>query len=258
MGRSDSPPSVSTRSIFFTSRYHRVARGLLPSVVGVPPGARELSVPVSPSGLTMETSGSLRFLGNPGGHCPCSSTPAGSGRLSGPRVSCLTRPPPVSTTKAPRRLVLSGLNHTTFDLAVYASQDGSPHHHARLASGCWSSFARRDSYPQGFNERFQSSSLFLLSKAYLTQGHHTHLLCFFQGTELRDSVRFGERSPRLDPVGVSVISAPPAPLVANAEPLERSKSGGSGAKSIRMRHRFKALTLPQLNRKLHLCRKSFA
>jgi hypothetical protein len=28
----------------------------------------------------------------------CSSTPAGSGRRSGPRVSCLTRPPPVSTT----------------------------------------------------------------------------------------------------------------------------------------------------------------
>ncbi len=72
-----------------------------------------------------------------------------------------------------KRLVFSGLNHTTFDLAVYASQDGSPHHHARLASGCWSSFARRDSYPQGFSERFQSSSLFLLSKAYLTQGHHT-------------------------------------------------------------------------------------
>src|SRR5271165_2994559 len=46
----------------FTSRYHRVARGLLPSVVGVPPGARELSVPVSPSGLTMETSGSLSSL----------------------------------------------------------------------------------------------------------------------------------------------------------------------------------------------------
>ena len=53
-----------------------------------------------------------------------------------------------------RRLVLTGLNHTTFDLAVYASQDGLPHHHARLASGCWSSFARRDSYPQGFSERF--------------------------------------------------------------------------------------------------------
>ena len=72
-----------------------------------------------------------------------------------------------------KRLVFSGLNHTTFDLAVYASQDGSPHHHARLASGCWSSFARRDSYPQGLSERFQSSSLFLPSKAYLTQEHHT-------------------------------------------------------------------------------------
>ena len=156
---------------FFTSRYHRVARGLLPSVVGVPPGARELSVPVSPSGLTMETSGSLRFLGNPGGHCPCSSTPAGSGRLSGPRVSCLTRPPHMSRTRAPRVFPFSGLNHTTFDLAVYASQGESPHRHARLASGCWSGFARRDSYPQGFNERFQSSSLFLLPKAYLTQGH---------------------------------------------------------------------------------------
>ena len=57
-----------------------------------------------------------------------------------------------------KRLVLSGLNHTTFDLTVYASQDGSPHHHARLASGCWSSFARRDSYPQGFSEGFSSSS----------------------------------------------------------------------------------------------------
>ena len=72
-----------------------------------------------------------------------------------------------------KRLVLSGLNHTTFDLTVYASQHGSPHHHARLASGCWSSFARRDSYPQGFIERFPSSSLILLSKAFLTQGHHT-------------------------------------------------------------------------------------
>jgi hypothetical protein len=82
--------------------------------------------------------------------------------------------PPCVHDEGSKRLVLSGLNHTTFDLTVYASQDGSPHHHARLASGCWSSFARRDSYPQDFSERFQSSSLFLLPKAYLTQGHHTY------------------------------------------------------------------------------------
>jgi hypothetical protein len=42
MGRSDSLPSASTRFEFFTSRFHCFARGVLPSVVGVPPGAREL------------------------------------------------------------------------------------------------------------------------------------------------------------------------------------------------------------------------
>lgn len=126
-----------------------------------------------PSGMAMETSGSLRFLGNPSGHCPCSSTPAGSGRLSGPWVSCLTQPPPMSTTKAPSGLYFRGSITRPLTSAVYASQDGSPHHHARLASGCWSGSARRDSYPQGFSERFQSSSLVLLSKAFLTQGHQT-------------------------------------------------------------------------------------
>ena len=43
--------------------------------------------------------------------------------------------PALTTTKAPT-LPLSGLNHTASALAVYASQGGSPHHHARLASGC--------------------------------------------------------------------------------------------------------------------------
>jgi hypothetical protein len=31
--------------------------------------------------------------------------------------------------------VLSRLHHTAYALAIYASQDGLPHHHARLASG---------------------------------------------------------------------------------------------------------------------------
>ena len=65
MGRSDSPPSVSTRFEFFTSRYHRFARDLLPSVVGVPPGAWELSGPVSHPELRWKRrglSGSLETL----------------------------------------------------------------------------------------------------------------------------------------------------------------------------------------------------
>jgi hypothetical protein len=101
LGRSDSPPSVSACFGFFASRCHRYARGLLPSIVGVPPEATRYRVPGSSSGMAMETSGSLRFLGNPDGHCACSSTLAGSGRLTGPRVSCLTRPPLTSTAKAP-------------------------------------------------------------------------------------------------------------------------------------------------------------
>ncbi len=49
----------------FTSRYHRVARGLLPWVAGVLPGARELSVPVSHPDLRWKRrglSGSLETL----------------------------------------------------------------------------------------------------------------------------------------------------------------------------------------------------
>ncbi len=156
---------------FFTSRYHRVARGLLPSVVGVPPGARELSVPVSlriddgnvgVSQVPWKPWWSLSVLFDPGGIRQAEWTKS---ELPDTAPACVH-------DEGSRRLVLWGLNHTTFDLTVYASQDGLPHHHARLASGCWSSFARRDSYPQGFSERFQSSSLFLPSKAYLTQGHH--------------------------------------------------------------------------------------
>ena len=43
-----------------------------------------------------------------------------------------------------------------FGLAVYASQDGLPRHHARLASGRWSGATGRASHPQDSDERFQS------------------------------------------------------------------------------------------------------
>ena len=102
-------PAVRLDSFdIFTSRYHRFRPWFAPLGRGRPTGGQGVVGSGLPSGLTMETSGSLRFLGNPGGHCPCSSTPVGSGRLSGPRVSCLTRPPPVSTTKAPGVLYFRG------------------------------------------------------------------------------------------------------------------------------------------------------
>src|SRR3982751_6866675 len=52
---------------------------------------------------------------------------------------------------------ISGLNGTARSLAVYASQPGSPRHHARLAPGCWPALPDGAGYPQGPNERFPLS-----------------------------------------------------------------------------------------------------
>ena len=40
---------------------------------------------------------------------------------------------------------ISGLDSMALGLTVYASQGGSPLHHARLVSGCWPSSAGRGS-----------------------------------------------------------------------------------------------------------------
>src|SRR5208282_3191567 len=170
MGRSDSPPSVSTRSI--SSR----ADTTVSPVVCSPrswashrgPGSCRFRSPiriddgnVGVSQVPWKPCWSLSVLFDPGR----------IGQAEWTKSELPDTAPAYVQNEGSTRLSLSGLNHTTFDLAVYASQGESPHRHARLASGCWSGFARRDSYPRGFDERFWSSSLFLLSKAYLTQGH---------------------------------------------------------------------------------------
>ena len=63
------------------------------------------------------------------------------------------------------RAVISGLNRTAFDLAVYASQGWLPTHHARLASGCWSSSTGRDWLPAGFHLKGFTVVTILLSRA---------------------------------------------------------------------------------------------
>ena len=158
---------------FFTSRYHRFRPWFAPLGRGRPTGGLGVVGSGLPSGFTMETSGSLRFLGNPGGHCPCSSTPAGSGRLSGPRVSCLTRPPPVSTTKASSVLYFRGSITRPLTWLSTLRRMGCPTttQDSLLAAG--------PALPGGIRTRrvstkgFRVSSLFLLPKAFLTQGHHT-------------------------------------------------------------------------------------
>ena len=48
---------------------------------------------------------------------------------------------------------LSRLNHAARDLAVYASQPGSPRHHARLASAQWPTGTGRAGYLRGSSTR---------------------------------------------------------------------------------------------------------
>ena len=124
--RCSDPPSPVSLRFNVTRRYHRCVRCSFPSAADAPPGARALSVPVSPTGIAVEASGSLRFLENPNGHSPCSSTPVGPVALSGTKCSATDTAPALAHSEGSGRLIISGLSHTAFDLAVYASQGKSP------------------------------------------------------------------------------------------------------------------------------------
>ncbi len=75
-----------------------------------------------------------RFLGDPMPACPV---------LRPRRVQhvrpydVLLSPSALTTTSAPTKLFISGLDRTAYRLAVYASHRGSLRRHARLASGWW-------------------------------------------------------------------------------------------------------------------------
>ncbi len=116
------------------SRYHRHP-SFAPTRVGRPSRTGQGCSPASPTGfLSWSRTGLPGSLGDlcvhallfdPGG----SAAPARS--LSAPLLPSVR-----FKTSAPTRK-LSRLNPTACTLAVYASQCGSPLHHARLASGGW-------------------------------------------------------------------------------------------------------------------------
>jgi hypothetical protein len=86
----------------------------------------------------------------PGRPTPTSALPSDPGGTSSTRpVQYAGTAPAICTTKAPTTIFLSRLNSTAFVVAVYASRWGSPHHRARLASGCWPNSTRRDCSPVG-------------------------------------------------------------------------------------------------------------
>jgi len=134
-GRYDFLPPISPRFVAFAWRYHSSAR-VSPARGRALPRAALLELVTRyllPGGGQWRRQDLLRSWGTPIVLLPCSPTPAGPTHQA---MQCVGAAPDLSTTKAPA-CVLSRLNHTASALAVYASQAGSPRHHARLASGCW-------------------------------------------------------------------------------------------------------------------------
>ena len=159
MGRSDSQPPVSPRFVAFAWRYHRLRRLFAPGGRRrAAEGIGELVFRSPEPDRTVETTGSPRFMGNPLDHCPCSPTPAGPFTRFGSRCHANDAAPAhVHNEGSPHR-VFSGLNHTAFDLAVYASQRKlpTPTQDSLLAAG--PALPDGIGYPQGSIERFLSSN----------------------------------------------------------------------------------------------------
>ncbi len=153
---SDSLPLIPPRFVSFAWRYHpRVCFRLSHRARRQPVGQEVISPDTSHAACE-----EWKRQGLPGSwgtrmYVPCSSTPAGPRAPGHYRASVL--PSAFWTTSAPAISTISGLTHTARTFAVYASQDGSPHHHARLASGCWPALPDGIDYPLGPNERFQLS-----------------------------------------------------------------------------------------------------
>ena len=126
----------------------------------------ELVSRVSEPAVTMETAGSLRFPSDPHVPAPCSWTPVGPKYARPLRRSA--RPPLVSTTVAPASRRFRGSIARHWDsLSTLRNGGRPPPRKTRfrlLAKLCRAGFVN----PQGCNERFPSSSLFPLSRAYLT------------------------------------------------------------------------------------------
>jgi hypothetical protein len=109
-----------------------------------------------------ETTGPPRFLEDLTMNVPCSPTPAGPLRSATAALWCCL--PPNGRRRLPRQILISGLNHTARSLAVYASQGGLLHRHARLASGWLAILSGRGWLPAG-SQRKVSDLLILLSQA---------------------------------------------------------------------------------------------
>ena len=138
---SDFLPPLPRCFVSFAARYRRCTLGFAPADTRRNTRGPGDCSPDSPQPVTStETTGPPRFLENPAVNVPCSPTPVGPPRSATPALRCCL--PPNGKRRLPRQILISGLNHTARTLAVYASQGGLPHRHARLASGWLASLVR--------------------------------------------------------------------------------------------------------------------
>src|ERR1700693_4931464 len=153
------PAALPRRFVAFAPRYRRCALGFAPA------GARRSTHrPGVVTGLptTGSFDGNDRTSQAPGGPLyerALLSDPGGTSALGHYRASML--PSAQRTASAPTTMLISGLNHTARPFAVYASQSGLLHHHARLASGWLANLSGRAGYPLGPNKRSQNHLILL-------------------------------------------------------------------------------------------------
>ena len=126
--------------VSFASRYRRCALGFVPAAArrhGCGPG---IVYRIPQTGFIDGGDRTSQVPGGPHLNVPCSATPVGPPRSATTALRCCL--PPIRKRRLPRQILISGLNHTARTLAVYASQGGLPHRHARLASGWLASLIR--------------------------------------------------------------------------------------------------------------------